>query len=412
MRINQPSLPGGNAEQLLGEIATLFNEVIEDVGDKRGWGQFLDAPRHHQRHLGLYGTSAGLVVLSMAGREISLDAKAALKFLEESWSNRQGDPAIRQRLTQNLRLALIHLALRVGPTGNPRHAQQVEEELLRRLLPGQGWGNYWVSPQEHDSVSRLLPTSICILAFALARNDNDPLPQSVMPAVDWIENQLEISTELPLRELAPAAAALLAAKGVNISEKSKRSIQALSLQSIPVGANEAYFYDYDFEINGDQLASSRDYFIVPISLFTAIAGYQEGASDRLRLEAERILRALSTNLKSFRGFKNSGSERLASVDQCWAAILLRASKAAPTPPRCWSRIVYDLLRVREDNWLTDPIIPAVSLAAATLLNAISKDLGTPTEAIAAVLTLIIGGIYGPNFLNKLLPYRNNNNANP
>src|SRR5438876_10298368 len=94
------------------EDATQFHDSRPDA---RGWGQFLDAPKHHKQ-IGLYGTSAGVLVLALAGRGKNAVSDAAISLLKHWWDARETEEYGRGRFVQTLRLAFLNLAVRLSGT--------------------------------------------------------------------------------------------------------------------------------------------------------------------------------------------------------------------------------------------------------------------------------------------------------
>jgi hypothetical protein len=51
------------------------------------------------------------------------------------------------------------------------------------------------------------------------------------------------------------------------------------------------------------------------------------------------------------------------------------------------------------------VFPALSMLAVTAFNALLKDTGPLNSVLAALATLIIGGLYGAPVLHRLIPGR-------
>jgi hypothetical protein len=77
-------------EALLGGLAAAFEDVEkrpEGVPTGRGWGQFLDGSTSH-RQIGLYGTSAGILVRTLAGRGETQLTGEVREYVRYIWTNR------------------------------------------------------------------------------------------------------------------------------------------------------------------------------------------------------------------------------------------------------------------------------------------------------------------------------------
>ena len=84
---------------LLDRLARRFedaDQAYDAENDARGWGQFLDAPKRHSQ-IGPYGTSAGIIVLSLAGRGQSVLTRQATALLCRWWKRRENDEYVDKR---------------------------------------------------------------------------------------------------------------------------------------------------------------------------------------------------------------------------------------------------------------------------------------------------------------------------
>lgn len=373
-----------------------------------GWGQFLDTPRRY-RQTGSYGTSAGVIAIALAGRGASALARQATSQLCHWWKDRDRDAHIQQRFVQTTRLAFLNLALRLsdGPDAQEIRAE-VEEALLARLLPYQMWGNYWVADEMYDPTPRVLPTAIAVLSFTLLRVASSSVDGRILSAVEKLEEKLTLSDGLPPLEVAATSAAILSVRGSSAGRRVLARMSASALSRRPgLEERSVYFYDYEYSPDAEgQSHFGRDYFIVPLEALFGIAGFQPGTPGRLRLRAEDILTSLARNLRQNDGaYRPAPRERLSSVDQAWYAILLKLSASDDGAPRPFPRLWYELLRGRRDNWFTDKAFPILSMLIVTGLAVLTADAGPAARAFAAVSALIIGGLFGPTVIRKLIPER-------
>lgn len=398
-------------KDLLDRLARRFEDsaqVWEKAPDVRGWGQFLDAPKRHKQ-IGPYGTSAGVIVLALAERGQSVLTKQAATLLDCWWKRREQDDYVHERLVQTLRLAFLNLALQLsGVSDNDGVRAEVEKALIERLLPSGMWGNYWITNSLHDPTPQLFPSAIVLLSFTLLRDSSSPINERFLSVANRLEDKLTLSRGLSSLEAAAVSAALLAVKGPSVSRKALTRMAANALSSRPgLGERNAYFYDYEYSPDSHgQSFFGRDYFIVPTEVLLGIAGFQPSAPNTLRLRAEAVLQALSENLRQNDGaYRPAEGERLSSVDQAWSAILLKAASLKHRPPRALAKSCYALLRRRRENWFTKTVFPVLSMVAVTALTVLVEDTRLLTKAYAAFATMIIGGLYGSQYLRRFFPGR-------
>ncbi len=395
-------------KDLLDRLARRFEDVAQESTEAPcawGWGQFLDAPKRHKQ-IGSYGTSAGILVLALAGRGMSVLTTQADALLHYWWMHREQGDYARQRFVQTLRLAFLNLALRLSPAIDADKIRaEVENTLLERLLPSGMWGNYWISDRLQDPTPRLFPSAIVLLSFTLLRDGSLPTNEKVLSVADRLEERLTASRDLPILEAAAVSAAILAAKGTSAGRKTLARMADIARSThFGLGERNVYYYDYEHspDIEGQNLFG-RDYFIVPIEILIGISGFQPGAPSGLRMRSEAALSALIENLRQNDGaYRPAARERLSSMDQAWSAILLKMSSLEHASPAALARVWYELIRHRKGNRFTNTVLPALSMLFVTAANALMKDAGPYINIITALAILIIGGLYGPPYLRRLI----------
>jgi len=168
----------------------------------------------------------------------------------------------------------------------------------------------------------------------------------------------------------------------------------------------AYYYPYRWRTgtNGSE-SYSNDYFIVAPELLLAIAGLLPGAPGALRLRAETTLGALSASLSTGGTFSQRDRQLISTIDQAWAALLLRLAQERSSSIPARQHVWYFLARERKDNWFTERALPIVFLIAITVENVIFKGLTRWLDVFMTVGALIIGGLYTPSMIRRLLPGR-------
>lgn len=399
--------------ELKERLHRLASKFEEQVTEHEGWGQFLDIPKRHVQ-TGIYGTSAGLIVLAMAGRGPDAAAMRAARQLRAWWEQRDAAEYSRRRFTQTLRLAFMSLSLRLA--GLPEFQatrKEIEGELVRRVLPSGMWGNYWISGDEHDETPRVFASAITVLSLTLDRNADDPPDPRVLEASERLEEKLRGDRQLAPHEVTAASTAVMAARGKDLDPKTQRTISRMARVAAPgLGDQGVYFSDYEHEpIEGSRYG--RDYYIVPTRVLLAIGGFQPGAPSSLRLLAEATVKSVSKNLQEHAGaYCSEEGARLSTVDQAWAAILLGSAAKGDTLPDPLQRLWYHLVRVRQGGWLMETGIPVTSIVSVFVLSAViaslNRRVSDPSlvaDVVGPLANLVVGGLYGPRYLGRLLPGR-------
>src|SRR5258706_8060035 len=146
-------------------IVTLFERSILHLDhDKYAWGQFLDVARDNTQY-GVYGTSAGIEVLFFAGykRDHEIISNAINLFTDAyqdltSLFRKKGD------IFNNYKLAFWAEAIEPDKSVIDKKVP-LFEELIKRKIVGQGWGDYYISPNDHDLNPKVLATACILFAF-------------------------------------------------------------------------------------------------------------------------------------------------------------------------------------------------------------------------------------------------------
>ncbi len=400
---------------LLNQLATLFEEALQAPdqtgvpNDAHGWGQFLDATKPHKQ-IGLYGTSAGVMVLALAQRGNDLTSTRAWKQLDIYWKARSTPSEYSyEKLLQTPRLAFLNLALRLSNIPDARMvASEVENELLRRQLPSGLWGNFWISESDHDPIPRLFASALALLSISLLKNDPTQQDPRLSGPADALEKAFMSKENLPTYQQAAIAAALLSTKVVPLQRNTMARLRQLALiNSHALVEGGAYFYDYEYiDASDGSKKFDSDFFIVPPELILGISGFQYHSPSALRMLAEQIASRLGANIKSNSGGYLSPSEqRITSNNQAWAALFLssvsRSSWHAYGLGWIPEKLRYELWRHRMDNRFTGRWLPFVSMVCVVVSSSLLQNADGPRRAFVAVAALIIGGLYGPKVVRRL-----------
>ena len=140
------------ARQAHGVIESLFlTDVMSEDDDKWAWGQFFHDIREHKQY-GIYGTSAGIQVLLMAGHGLQNKyVVGARKLIEEAYTSRNDANRFYKdhhfdrvyKLTFLIEAECADLDRVEDPTASV-------EDLIGRILPEQGWGEFCNSELDKD----------------------------------------------------------------------------------------------------------------------------------------------------------------------------------------------------------------------------------------------------------------------
>lgn len=390
-----------------------------------GWGQFLDGqPKHNQ--VGPFGTCAGVITRALAGRgRDQLDAHVNT-LIEHWWAARSTSASHAKFLGQTIRLAMLHLAIRLKDDSSLAVlAKELEETLLNDIRSDQMWGNYNMPGNIEDPSPRLIASSLVVLSFMLFRREDERPPDVLVETVKKIEDRILGTETLPRLHVAIASAAILSMPGYTPQSEVRAKISRLAYATqVSLPELGVYFYDYEFEEDQAGHAQAKkqifktDYFIVPTELVLGIAGYQPKAPMYLRFRAESNLKLLVKNLQGFDGFYRPDNEqRISSVNQGWVAIYLALaertamdrSSLSHDSARWFSRLWYECIRQRPDRFWLDSVMLSIS-ALGILLGSMLPYSGVNIESIlakgcVAALAFISGRLYAPIFIKSLFVER-------
>jgi hypothetical protein len=396
----------------LNRIAEIFENGLQtlpvDSRELCGWGQFLDAPKRLNQ-VGMYGTCAGLIVISLAGRSRSPTVLKAKEALLEWWADRD-NPSLysHEKLVQTPRLAIFNLAARLSADQAPNEfTGDIENHFAKRQLPSLMWGNYWLSVHDHDQTPRILPTALSILSFTLSRDPNQALPPFVLGAAEALENQLARERAIPECHEIAGLAAVVTARGDNANRATVKRLKRLAISVTSTWNEQAvYFYDLVHLVPNEEIATekyARDFLIVSQEVFFVIAGLCEYAPNSARLRAEASRRRLWDQVaENNYEYRPDIGERLGCMNQAWAAIVLNLPERGISRHKIGSMLWYRLFRHRKDNWFTNTLFPVSGIISVTALATVAESGGTAFKVIAALAVLIVGKVYRDVEIDKAI----------
>jgi hypothetical protein len=354
----------------LDKVAGSFTANVQrhpDHPDWEGWGQFLDLPRPHVQ-IGSYGTAASFLVLSLAGRADAISA-ANIRCINNLWQPSL-DQGVGRLVAQNVRLAFLHLALRITRARRQIRSREIDDlydlartALLARVLPSGAWGDWWISSSNQDAQPNLLVTSIIVLSFSLLRGQAEPLPDQIHRAISYLDRELRgRGAAVGWPQSVAAVAALASVKGYDLERaiiNIFRDISETLAQDLVYPL--IHFYDFVFVTSRGNEEYGRDYFIAPRGVFIAIAGlYGQEASWRCALQANRLIPGYLEIIQTHNGLYKPDPDRYVStLDQAWVSILLALCIDEGRPTRAVFRFIGWLTGPKPDNWIWSVLIPVV-----------------------------------------------------
>ncbi len=134
-------------------IVRLFERGIIHIDDNKcAWGQFLDVTRDNTQY-GVYGTSAGIEVLILAGYSGDHEIISnAINLFSEAYK----DPTCRFYKKGNMNNYKMAFWVELIEPGKKEIDEKnlLLDDLIKNKIVGQGWGNYYISRNNHDLKSK------------------------------------------------------------------------------------------------------------------------------------------------------------------------------------------------------------------------------------------------------------------
>jgi hypothetical protein len=398
----------------IGSIATAFDgqfQVEDNDCDCGGWGQFLDGPRPH-RQIGLYGTSAGLLCLGLAGRGTTPNCKKAQQLFLKWWNERAIGYA-QPRFCQNARLAFSAMCMtNSGSEQLMPVARSIQQALLDRLAFNQGWwGDYYVSERVYDSTPRYLTTALAVLSLSILEPANGAYRQNLVKPCENLELVLRTNTDLTTTERALLAAAIISGREEVKNRDVLFEISKLALeQQTPLSDHYSYFFEFQYaETPEHTILWDRDSVYLFSQIFIGIAGFLTGAPPILRLKAEAILENVLANIENEGGrFCPVSLGRVSTVEQAWCCLFLAVARRTLCQRKKlrwyegWLR--YRLFRKWKPNKFTEIWFPIGAMAAVTIVGVVPLE-GFLWNASRALAMLAVCGLYGQKVVARLFPWR-------
>ncbi|MCZ7651931.1 MAG: hypothetical protein M5U13_12530 [Thermoanaerobaculia bacterium] len=381
-----------DAVQARSRVAALFR--TSQIRGSDGivlWGQFLDSTRDDTQH-GVYGTSAGVQVLSHDGDWTAVERTAA--FLARSIVQAGGD--LERKGDTSIVFKLIYAAEAQFPLANGIEQEDaVLDYLAARQVPDQGWEDCLVAPANGPRFPTVLATSCALRALARYRRFRST--RSCEAAASWLSDRILHDRDRRPHELALAALCLLDLKGRGLSiEGMDAALAALTdTLSTWAGSAKADSYDlsetYHFSLDLDGRRANKYLFflphcIVPLALIRLRVHHRSARAYVLRATNYFVQELLSR-----RAFRPRTTLRVSSVDHLWISRLLAEFTSLSTG----ELQPYRLLRWAESPPLQRAILcilfSLVSVIAGLAASAATSSTGKLLWGIVATVALSLVG---------------------
>lgn len=336
-----------------------------DDSSMAGWGQFLNAEGHKEQ-IGPYGTSAALLLQSIAKSTPASDARV-IKQIQVFWDEPIANSKLRQ---QNARLAFLLLSLSKTVDSDLKIIEQgaVEELILRQRSDG-AWAD-WCDPNGNTpGPPRPETTAWVILALHRSGQGGD----SVKMGQTYLQNLVSNTPEDAGVSRFSLGVLLWTMKSVELDRKTILAglTQAQKLSGSPEEAIS--FFDYlkpsDEPGKGKVL---RDYLCYP-NIFAEsllVAGLSKSGNlfAKLRMTGARmrLLAKLSASLESGHLHMLPGAAFAATVDQAMIAMSCECLLEAQSRYDPTFKILTTSWEFLKGNVFFHVVIPLVLVCAATV----------------------------------------------
>ena len=318
------------SKQARGVIEALFMRDISSISEAEGkwaWGQFFDDVRDHKQY-GIYGTSAGIQVLLMAGHgNQHRYIVGARKLLAHAYTNHTEDNRFFSQHHFD-RLYKLSALVEQEYAGDDRvgTADPAIQDLIGRILPDHGWGDFYNSESDKDVESKTTPTAGALLALRKYRGFRES--SQCENAVACLCRKLRETAKPALYELALGSLALIEYESVKDRvlsyDETKNSTQQRLIQwakrrkPVELGADESRHYPTSL----DGSRGNEYLFFLPDCL-AALALLKSGSPTRTRRYVLDVTKFFVKQIIEKGGFLSVSRNKVSTVDHLWIYRLLK-----------------------------------------------------------------------------------------
>lgn len=342
------------ARLALGAIRRLFIDHVIDLGSGRyAWGQFFEESRTNRQH-GIYGTSAGIQVISMAGDPTHAYVGGSTKFLSDALEDQSSE--IYQRGDTAFLYKLAYIAEATNPDQtiiNDNSAPM--DELIKRMLPSGGWGEFYFSENDKDIEPKVTSTAAALLALSRYRRFRST--EQCERAFEWLCRRIPQDPQMGVYEVALASLALTEYRNERITGydqavafcKQRLYEWTKSKKERHWGRTERHHY-YTSSAEG---GADNKYLYFPTHCLAALALLKWGAPMKTRRYILMVTRFFTKQVLEKKGFSPDTSRQIATVDHLWIYRLLNQFTTTP---------VDSVLPQPFYTWASFPVIGKVVIA--------------------------------------------------
>ncbi len=379
------------ATESQGRIKDLFISCAIPVKqDSYAWGQFLDEPRDNTQY-GIYGTSAAIQVLSLAGfNSTHKFITGASKILEDTFTKKTG--LFHEKGDLYVLYKLTYFAEGEKPTENDITSKNpIMEKIIKCAIEGQGFGEYFISNKKKSIHSKVVATAFALLS--LKRYHPFLLSSQCKSILKWLCRIISENGKLRPHELGLATLALIEYKTLSngisnykstLHECKKRLISwANSRKKYRFGESEVYYYST--RLNNRR--QNRYLFFLPDCLI-AIVFLKLNCPKQTLNYLLGVVRHFTGKILGKNGFTPNITNRASTVDNLWIYRLLKEFKSTKTTFLFPSTIVSWWEKSRLGKFLI-----LFSLLAISILGSSIATVNASSDKIFPHLFFsIIGGI--------------------
>ncbi|AWL99261.1 hypothetical protein [Bradyrhizobium amphicarpaeae] len=319
-------LTDAKIDSALKKLADSFlNEqrAVEGGSDFKGWGQFIGQKNRNQ--VGLYGTCAGVICISLAYGYPRIPAPV-IDYLVSLWNDRNV-PGTRGGRDFALTARRAFFLMAVRQSKHPKLqaiAPEADRELRERILSDGLLVGWQIDKSTRAATGNETATCVAILAYVLTGKKSD-IPPEMLRAATALQERLEgaPSSNSGLRKFSLCALCLALDQG-NLRPRIKQWIVRSKITQETRGQDTLDFWDYDYRV-GEGLISRRDYLHVPADSVDILLASGLTGDKGQHLEAVKLAdEAADSFIDS--GVYFGGRERATSLSQAWVALALEHSK--------------------------------------------------------------------------------------
>jgi hypothetical protein len=270
------------------------------------------------------------------------------------------------------------------------YTEPIEETLLGQLIDGHGWGNYYGGGDQDDS-PRILPTAHALLALRRSREFCGS--KRCEDILKWF---CETVSRIDVMKIHEACMALLTlieyeSPGIKLAAYKRahqRMIDQVSqwikqLREDTAGETASYHY-WVF----NEGVQHNQYMYYPTDLLAALALLRADNPKPSRQKVKFVVELLNRTISTEGGYRSKSSNRLATVDQMWAHLLLSTFNQAisDSPRDVLSPIAYTL----SATWVRRGLVTAGSVAlgaGGTAMSALGW-LSLPLRVLGGILSAV------------------------